>query len=84
MAKKLKLGVVGKVRELRTLLGSRRTVVHAMGAASVTSLRRWERRECSPILAHRKMVNETYENAKRMSRALKDKFYRDMERERGR
>lgn len=84
MSKKIKLGVAGKVRELRTLLGSRRTVVHVMGAASVTSLKRWERRECSPLLAHRKMVNQTYEDAKRMSRALKDKLHRDMDRERGR
>ncbi len=80
MAKRKKLSVSGKVRELRSLLGSRRTVVHVMEAASITSLKRWERKECSPLRAHMQLVNETHAMAKRMSRALLSKLHRDMDR----
>lgn len=72
--------MAGKVRELRALLGSRRTVVHVMEAASMTSLKRWEKRECDPLQAHVRLVDETYVMAKRMSKALLSKLRRDLER----
>lgn len=77
MAKRKRLDTAGKVRELRSLLGSRRVVVEVMGAGSVTSAKRWERRECRPIRAHVLVVNEAYVMAKRMSKALLNKLRRD-------
>lgn len=77
MAKRKRLDTAGKVRELRALLGSRRVVVEVMGAGSVTSAKRWERRECHPIRAHVLVVNEAYVMAKRMSKALLNKLRRD-------
>lgn len=80
MAKRRQLSVSGKVRELRCLLGSRRTVVQVMEAGSMTSLKRWERRECSPLRAHVRLVNETHAMAKRMGKALLGKLLRDLDR----
>lgn len=77
MAKQRRLDTAGKVRKLRSLLGSRRTVTHVMGAASMTSLKRWERRDCVPLRAHVLLVNDTYLMAKRMSKALLSKLQRD-------
>ena len=64
--KKKWTGISGKVKELRISLGGRSAVVDAMKSASRTSLRRWENRQCSPLRAHVRLVNETYEIAKRM------------------
>lgn len=80
MARRKNLDTAKKVRKLRSLLGSRRTVVHVMAAASMTSLKRWERRECTPLRAHVRLINETYVMANRMSKALLDKLQRDFER----
>lgn len=62
-----------KVRELRRLLGGRRAVVRAMAAASSSSLKRWEWRECRPIRAHVYLVDDTY-------RLVTDKICRMAER----
>lgn len=62
-------GVSQKVRELRRLLGGRRAVVRTMKAASSSSLKRWEGRECSPIKAHAQLVDETH-------KAVMNKAYR--------
>lgn len=69
--KKKWTGISGKVRELRVLLGGRSAVVDAMKSASKTSLGRWESRQCSPLRAHVRIVNETYEIAQRMETMLK-------------
>ena len=57
-ARKMNVGL--KVREMRMELGGRRAVVREMRAASPSSLKRWERRECRPISAHVVLVNEAY------------------------
>ena len=80
MTRRKNLDTSRKVVRLRSLLGSRRTVVHVMGAASMTSLKRWEQRECVPLRAHVRLINETYTMAKRMSKALLSKLQRDFER----
>ncbi|MBI3046252.1 MAG: hypothetical protein HYY86_01750 [Candidatus Harrisonbacteria bacterium] len=59
-----------KVRELRHLLGGRRAVVRTMEAASSSSLKRWEQKECSPLRAHVKLVDETYGLARRMGKVM--------------
>lgn len=61
-----KLGVSGKVQKLRISLGGRRKVVGVMKAASSSSLKRWEKKECNPLRAHVRLVNETYDLARRM------------------
>ena len=63
--KKKRFDVIDKVRTLRCTLGNKETV-RAMRSASVSSLRRWANRKCRPIRAHVRLVNETYEIAKRM------------------
>ena len=60
MANGKRSGIVQKVRELRRLLGGRRAVVGELEATSVSSLKRWEKRECMPLRAHRWLVNEKY------------------------
>ena len=75
-----KLDTCMKVRELRSLLGSRRTIVHVMEAGSMTSLKRWEKRECNPLRAHVRLVDETHAMARRMSKALLSKLRRDLDR----
>lgn len=71
-----RLNLAGKVRETRLILGSRRAVVDVMDAGSVTSLKRWERRECMPLRAHVHLVNEAHEMARRMGKALKRRLKR--------
>jgi len=63
--KRKRIDVIDKVRTLRGTLGSKETV-RAMESGSVTSLWRWAHRKCRPIRAHVRLVNETYEIAKRM------------------
>ena len=69
-------GMAQKVQELRRLLGGRRSVVRVMKAASSSSLKRWERKECSPLRAHVKLVNETYSLARRMGKEMLRKLRR--------
>lgn len=71
--KKSRLGIPGKVRKLRESLGGRKAVVRAMKSASKTSLRRWEKQECEPLRAHIRLVNETYEIARRMGMLKKQR-----------
>lgn len=73
---KRKSDTARKVRELRHLLGGRRSVVRVMKAASSSSLKRWEQRECSPIKAHVRAVDETYSRARLMSRVMLKKLRR--------
>lgn len=78
MARRRKMSIPQKVRELRRLLGGRRAVVRVMKAASSSSLKRWERRECSPLKAHvhlvdethKIVVNKTYRLARRIGQAM--------------
>ncbi len=71
-----KMGVSEKVRETRLILGSRRAVIDVMNAASVTSLKRWEGRECMPLRAHLHLVNEAHEMARRMGKVLRRRMKR--------
>jgi hypothetical protein len=59
--RKRKRSIVRKVRKLRKILGGRKPVVHFMGAASTTSLKRWENKECEPLRAHVQIVDKTYD-----------------------
>jgi len=71
-----KLTISEKVRETRVILGSRRAMVDVMDAASVTSLKRWEGRECVPLRAHALLVNEAHNMARRMGKVLKRRMKR--------
>ena len=74
--KRRKLNTARKIRELRRLLGGRRAVVRVMQAASSSSLKRWEGRECVPLRAHVHVVDETYQLARRMGKVMLGKLRR--------
>jgi len=65
-----------KVREMVRVFGGKRATVRVMGAASSSSLKRWERKECSPLRAHVKLVDETYSLARRMGKVMLRKLRR--------
>ena len=71
---KRKLGTAFKVSELRRLLGGRKSVVCVMKAASSSSLKRWENKECKPIPAHIHLVDKTYAETKLMAKLLLKKL----------
>ncbi len=60
-----------KVVEMRVLLSGRKRVVEFMGAASVSSLKRWERRQCQPLAAHVQLVNSNHKEVKKVEKTLK-------------
>jgi len=74
MAKKRRLNTGKKVREMRLALGGRRAVVEVMESGSVSSLKRWERRECAPISAHVKVVGDAYDMWLLMKKAVRRRF----------
>ena len=76
-----KLDLARKVRELRNWLGGRKSVVRMMDAASPSSLKRWERRECKAIRAHVRSVNEMHVVARKMGRVLLKKLRRESEKD---
>lgn len=70
MANRKKLSLSQKVIKMETVLGGRGAVVRLMGSASRSSLKRWERGACKPIVAHVKAVNEAYEMSQRMENEM--------------
>ena len=81
MAKQRRLDTMQKVRKMVRMLDGSEAVVKVMGCASVSSLRRWMKRECEPIQAHVQKVNEAYPMALRMEKAFYCKLTRESERE---
>lgn len=73
--------VAEKVRELKKLLGGRRVVVHYMRAASVSSLRRWEYRQCKPLRAHRHLVGDVYGDILKIRHSLGKIHFEGLKRE---
>ena len=69
--KRRRKGVREKVVEMRVILGSRKEVVRFMEAASVSSLKRWERRQCNPLRAHHQLVYSKHREAKKVKKAVK-------------
>ena len=70
-ARRRQLTTGEKVRKMRVGLGGRRAVVEVMASASVSSLKRWERRECSPIRAHVRDVSDAYRMLPRIQKLLR-------------
>lgn len=71
MMKRRAVSVSQKVRELVRMFGGKRTTVQVMGAASVSSLKRWMSRECRPIRAHTLLVDDTYQKSARIRKVIK-------------
>ncbi len=81
--KKRKLDTGGKVQEMRIELGSRRAVVQWIGAASTSSTKRWERRECKPLRAHVLLVRDAHQRVKatkKMRRMVRQQVLRELKR----
>ncbi|MBI4992475.1 MAG: hypothetical protein HZB99_04640 [Candidatus Harrisonbacteria bacterium] len=76
MPNRRRLNTGQKVREMRFALGGRRAVIEVMESGSVSSLKRWERRECSPISAHVKVVGDAYDMWLLMKKAVRKRLQR--------
>ena len=78
MAQRRKLSHYQKVRELVSVLGSRKAVVKFMDAASKSSLKRWTRRDCEPLRAHILLVNQAHNMVRKM-KVIERNLRRDVE-----
>ena len=82
MAMRSRKNTIAKVQEMRRLCGGRKRVVHEMRAASVSTLKRWDK-GVRPIAAHILVVNATHKrimSEAKLRRMVKRQVLRDLKR----